>query len=422
MRCAEFAWGLLLIGAAVGRAAEAPAPPLIQRACDMITASTGEKLLGIRLDDGKQDSVRLLAGRAWLRANAPKAYKAIAKVEAEQTRAATEKLIDRLKQWRERRKDEQALVGYLDRKLESASNDLAALDRSDDDDGPARVESQLVFVDMPRQSIKRQQSQSPQRRALLALAWEHRIAAAEEVSAAELAKRLKAQKIDPAEAQPDLSDRVPPQELSDRQWSAKMGLVEFSLLGKPHYQGTDSKLFDSADGRRPGLDQLLGGLRAGGIEELLKLAGGESPEDNQPAVDDNAADTVLEAAKKAGTTGVRITQLNQDALAGKVTVRERFMALMPDGNWVAVWDHTESADANQSRPEAEQEIAADPQVAEAVAGLKELGFGGGQELFDKAIRHGAATLEAQRAADRSFGKFLLRSTRRLDGPTAWSGE
>lgn len=426
MRACLLACCVVLLGTGGLLAADAKAPPpLIQRACDMIARAGGERLLGIRLDDGRQETARLLARRAWLQAHAPKAYQEILQAENEATRAALAVLIDRLERWRERRQDDKTLAGYLDRKLAAAREDLAALEAPADDDAPAREEAQLVFVEMPLEQVRRKQVQSPRRRALLALAWEHGVDDPEELAAAELVKRLKAKKIDPAEAAPDLSDRVPPRAVDDRQWSAKVAVVEFSLLGKPHYQGTGSQLFDSAEGQRPGIDQLLAGLAGGGggIDELLKLAGGELPEEPaEAAADDTAAADVLRQAAEAGVAGVRITQLDQDAARGQVTVRERFMARMPDGDWTAVWDVLEQADANQSRPELEKEVAADPQVSQALDALKKLGLGGGQELIDKAIRHGAATLAAQRAADKRFGEFLLRSTRRLDGPTAWSGE
>jgi hypothetical protein len=397
--------------------------PLIQRACDMLAETGGERLLGIRLDDGQSDTARLLVRRAWLKAKAPKSYDKIAAAEREAGRKSLERLIDRLERWRERRSDDKALAGFLDRQIAATRKQLEKLDQPPDD-GARRQETELLFVELPRDAVRRQQVQSPQRRALLALAWQHGIADAEEISASELVKRLKAAKVDPA-LPPDLSDRVPPMEMDDRQWSAKVALVEYSLLGKPHYQGTPSQLFDSAEDQRPGLDQLLAGLGGAGpsIEDLLKLAGGDldaldGPDDAPPS--DNAADEVLRKAAEAETPGVRITQLSQDAERGTVTVRGRFMARMPDGGWQAVWDITVEADANRPRPETEKEVAADPQVSEALEGLKKLGLAGGDALVAKAIRHGAATLEAQRALDKQFSEFLLRSTRRLDGPTAWS--
>jgi hypothetical protein len=94
---------------------------------------------------------------------------------------------------------------------------------------------------------------------------------------------------------------------------------------------------------------------------------------------------------------------------------------MPEGSWEVIWQHTATADAGQAGPEARQQVAADPQVAEALDLLRGLGLDAGGAALDTALAHGAATMQALESAGGEFGRFLLRSTRRLDGPPAWDG-
>ena len=400
--CALLALTALLLPA-LALAAKDP-PAVTERAVDALTLVSGERLLGMLMDLRETEPVHFAVDREWLKKHAVGVHKKATAAEAQEHRAILQTLRDRLAAWRERRKDEKTLAGFLDRKLAGVDEQLASLEKEEAD-------SQLVIVELPKKAVRRRMAQGAARRRLLGLAWEYRLEQVEEKSAATLAEELKALKIDSA-AQPDLSDRIGPLEQDDRQWAAKMALTEFSLLGKPHYQGMGGMLIQAGEGEQPKIEDLLGGMLGEQLGGLLN-SGAEKPEAK------DATPTATSGADEAGMTGVRITELEQDAERGEVTVRGRFLAKMPNGEWEEVWRHVETADARKSRPEAEARIKNDPQLAEALAALEKLGLGGAQAALDTALKHGAATMEAQQACDRRFGEFLLRSTRRLDGPTGW---
>ncbi|MGE0606807.1 MAG: hypothetical protein AB7O62_06740 [Pirellulales bacterium] len=385
------------------------AAPLTQRAVDLAALPGGERLLGIRLDNGRSPDAQMLVRRAWLEQHAPRLYQRFSQSEAEDSIAAWKQLHERLLAWRQKRADDKQLANYLGRQLAAVEKKLAP----DDKDNPRRKEppSLLLLVRFPRQQIRQQQMVSPARRRLLALAWEHELDDPESLSALELTAQLQEKKIDLATAQFDLSDRVPPQEMDGRQWAAKMALVEYSLLGQPHFQGTGNFLVQAGEGApQAGLEELLGGLLEGQLKGLLDPPG-------QPDAPADASDKATGPAEKAGRLGLRITQMHQNAGSGKVAVRGRFLAHMPDGQWQEVWSDTETADAAKVSDEDLQEVNNDPQVAEIMDKLKGLGGGG---LLDQALRHGAATMMAQRAIEKRFQGFLLRATRRLDGPSGWN--
>jgi hypothetical protein len=263
--------------------------------------------------------------------------------------------------------------------------------------------------------VKRFHTQADERRRLLGLAWQHRLEHAEDKSAAALAKELGELKIDLDSAVPDLVERIPALSIDDRQWAAKLALLEYSIFGKPHFQGSGGFLAESGDAAAlPNVDDLLAGFAGSQLEDLL--GGGDGGDDRKA---DDALEIATAAAEKADRRGVRVTQLTQDIAAQRVTVRGRFLARMPDGGWETIWDHEEIADAAEPRPELEEQIRADPQVVKVLDAAGGLGLGGGGAL-DLAMKFAAATMEAQQTLDARFGGFLLRSTRRVDGPTAWA--
>ena len=85
------------------------------------------------------------------------------------------------------------------------------------------------------------------------------------------------------------------------------------------------------------------------------------------------------------------------------------------GNWQTVWSLVVSEDASQPRPESETRIEQDPQIKEALSGLKSLGVVD-PAMLRQAIRIGAATMSAQQNADGQFLQFRDRYLRQLDGP------
>lgn len=386
------------------------AAPLTQRAVEMVALPGGERILGIRLDDGRSPDGKMLLRRAWLKQHSPQLFSRFTAEEADQQRAALEQLRERVLTWQQKRQDDKQLARYIRRQLESIEKQLAAPDEKQAHDGEL---PDLLLVTFPRAQIRQQQVLGPARRQLLALAWQHHLDEPESQSAVDLTARLKEKQVDPAKSQADLADRIPSQQLSDRQWAAKVALTEFSVLGTPHYQGTGSFLTRADDGGgQADLTELLGGMLGGQLQELLNP-------DAKPAAPRNAADGATKEADAAGMVGLRVTQVDQQAESGKVSVRGSFLAKMPDGGWREIWSHTESASAGQAAADDVQEIKNDPQIGEILGKLKELGFDG-NGLLERALKHGAATMAAQREVNNRFKVFLLRATRRLDGPTGWS--
>jgi hypothetical protein len=359
----------------------------------------------------------MLVDRAWLRKHAPNIYRQATSGADERRRAALEKLRDRLAAWRERRTGPKLLTSFLDRSFDETKAALAAAD----DPKRPREPSQLLLVSVPVLQVRKQYQQPPETRRVLGLAWEQRIDGAEDLPKAALVERLKAQKVDPAEAQPDLSDRIDILPLDDRQWAAKMALAEYAILGQPHFQGSGGLLVRDDSGQdRPALGELIAGMAQSQLQDalgdLLGPAGGAKQNQNKNEKLKQAIDKATRACDDEGKTGARITQLDQDLMRRQVTVSDSFLAKMPDGSWQAVWQFASTIDAGKPRPNEEATLAKDPQVAEALKTIKNLGLDVDPELLRTAMRSGVATQEALQAVDREFADYLLANTRRLDGP------
>ncbi|HEX5499795.1 MAG TPA: hypothetical protein VFX03_11225, partial [Thermomicrobiales bacterium] len=387
-----------------GPSAAAPAATVQQRAVDMVSLAGGERLFGMFAGSPRGGELQMLVGRAWLRQHAPSVYRKATAGEDERRKAALEQLRDRLVAWRERRTEPKLLTSFLDRSLDETKAALAAVD-----DPKRRQEpSQLLLVSVPVLQVRKQYRQPPETRRILGLAWEHQIDGAEDLPKAALVERLKAQQIDPAEAQPDLSDRLDVLPLDDRQWAAKMALAEYAVLGQPHFQGSGGLLVrDDTGQNRPALGELIAGMAQSQLEdalgELLGPAGGAKRNESQKLK--QAIDKATRSCDDEGKTGARITQLDQDLARRQVTVNDRFLAKMPDGSWQAIWQFASTIDAGKPRPNEEANLAKDPQVAEAVKTIKGLGLDLDPELLRTAMRSGVATQEALAAVDREFADY-----------------
>lgn len=436
-RHAWFAAALIVF--ALQQATAAPPVAVRDQAVDLLALVGGERLLGMLVappvdaagppggvGPPGSDTVVFLVERAWLEKRQPALYRQTTKDEAKRRREALEQLRARLTDWRERRAEPRVLAGFLDRRIADVEKHLA----SANDAGRAPEASQLLLLELPVKRVSQSYVQPAERRRLLGLAWEERLADVEGRSAADLTAELREHKVDIDLAQPDISDRLPMLPQTDRQWAAKVGLVEFQILAKPHFQGSGSVLVrDDGGQQRPPIGDLLGSLMqdqlGDALGDLLNDPLGNGPLGNagggrgRPQGDDRrrqAIEKALASATNDGLRGARVSYLEQDLLKHQVTVTETFHARMPDDAWLVVWQQSATVDARQAAKEGGSQLAEDPQIAEIIKSMKQLGLGANDDLLQTALGFGAATQQALRQTDREFGHFLLMNTRRLTGP------
>jgi hypothetical protein len=390
-------------------------PTVQQRACDMLWLAGGERLFGILMGPPQGGKVGIVVDREWFRKHYREMYDTTVAGENDRRRALLESLAKRLAAWRERRSEPKLLAAFIERSLEQTDKRLRGLD---DEKSPLEP-SQLVLVEVPQAKVRKHYAQPPATRRVLALAWQERVPGAVEQTSAALIEQLKAKEIDPQRVAPDLADRLGPLTQDDRQWAAKVALVEYEILGKPHYQGTGSKLIRDDSGQpRPDLAKLfaataeeqLGDL----LGELLGSAGGAKRKGNDKMR--QAVEGATREAAAEGHNGVRITYLSQDLAGHKVTVTASFLARMPDGAWQSIWEHTSSIDTTKPRTDEETKLTDDPQIAEVLKIAEGLGIDPNDERIRIALRHGVVTNEALVESNAAFVEFMLPNVRSLEGP------
>jgi hypothetical protein len=290
----------------------------------------GERLFGMFAAPPTGDEATLYVARDWLRKHQAAYYRQLTAGEDERRKEALQQYAERLAAWRERRAEPKILNDFLARSLRDVESRLRAIENGGEKPEP----SQLVVITLQAKRVRRFFAQPPATQRLLALAWESRIAGAEDLSVAALTEQLKKHGVDVEHGEPDLSDRFDIVPLDTRQWAAKVAQIEFKILGKPRFQGTGSMLVeDGANGGQPPLADLLGGLvqdqLGGALEDLLNP---------QPTGDRTGAapkrqaaiDKALASAAEQHATGVRITYLDQDLARLRATVTDTFYARMPD--------------------------------------------------------------------------------------------
>lgn len=376
----------------------------------------GQRVFGMQAAPPSDGKVVFVVQRQWLQKHQRDLYRTATAGEADRRKAAWEQLRERLIAWRQRRMEPKVFVRFIDRSLREVEDQLAAQDNPSQPPEP----SQLVVLELPQAKVRDSYSQPPEVRHLLELAWQERLENVEELSVEKIGEQLKARGVDVDHAQPDLSDRFDVQPQTDRQWAAKVAVVEFEILGEPHYQGMGGMLVRDGDDRhRPKMGDLVGGMLqdqlGDALGDLLGGAGGAErpkPEDRRR----EATDKALAEAAADGYRGVRVTYLSEDLANHRVMVDDRLFAHMPDESWEAVWQQSVTVDTNKSDKADDERLAADPQVAEILKAVKGLGLDANQDLFKTALSFGAVTQQAVRATDRDLAQFLLRNTRRLDGP------
>jgi len=357
----------------------------------------------------------MAVSRDWLRKADPKL---LANVEAEEarTRVAALELRDRIKKELERVSEESAVAAFL--RVERKRVDLLA-------ESPQPEQPQFVWLELTAKKVAKITSPSTDQKRIAGWSWYERLANVEARDAEDLARELARKRIDPSQPVPDLSERLPLRLQDEREWSARMALIYYSL-GKPlDFQGTGDLLV-RADRAKNAEDiaPLIAKLFGGQVDALFKdlLNEGRSAPGPSAAASSKSPNAWLEPAireaERDRARAFRATRVDLGLERRQATVNSAFVVQLANGKWEVIWSDRVTEDGLQERPAMEAGIANDPQVKSALGLLKSLGTNGDDQVRS-AIRFGAATMAAQQAVNSRFSKFQEPFLRRLDGPPLW---
>lgn len=384
---------------------------------DFLTLKSGDQLRGALLGMDGEGIVSMAVQRDWLSERRPRLLaEHVKKEQTDAVRNAT-LLRDRIKNWLADTTEPLLKIAFLETELERAEESLRKAG------SPDGLKTQFVILRIPRADISKSFVQPPQNRQVAMVAWDSKL---EDVERREIPDLLKELNEDhdienPADEAVNLAGRVPPIPESQRNWTVRKAIVDFHYGKKLEFQGMGGALFRTGEGApKADIAQVLPQLiqsqlsPLGNIGEILGEPGFGPPKPKKTTKGDDFK-TAIAAAEKEGLGSFRVTQLDLNPLGQKTTVTQQFVVKMPDGSWKPAWRSQIVENATQARPDLEEQIANDPQVAQIKKILGALG-GAQDGQLKMALGFGAATMAAQKAADRNFFEFRDRYVRRLDGP------
>jgi hypothetical protein len=386
-------------------------------AVDVVKLKSGKTLRGTIARSDSDGSLTMAVSREWLRKADPKL---LASVEAEEGRtrvAALEQLRDRIKGELERVSEESAVTTILRVERKRVESQLAEAARPE--------QPQFVWLELTAKKVSKISSPSIDQKRIAGWSWYGRLANVEARDAEDLARELARRRIDPAQPVPDLSERLPLRLQNEREWSARIALIHYSLGKRLDFQGTGDLLV-RADHAKNAADvaPLVAKLFGGQVDALLKdlLNEGHSapgpPAPASPKSSNAWLEPAIREAERDRARAFRATRVDLGLERRQATVNSAFAVQLANGKWEVIWSDRDTEDGSQVRPALEAGIANDPQVRSALGLLKSLGANGDDQVRS-AIRFGAATMAAQQAVNSRFSRFQEPFLQRLDGPPLW---
>jgi hypothetical protein len=411
------AWVVLTSASVVGGPASARHA---QVAVDLVTLKSGRTLRGVIVRVSPDGSLVMAVSRDWLHKANPELLGRHQETEAATRKTALEQLRDRIKRSAVGVADDSRLGAFL-------RSEAKRVERLLDDPNPPD-QPRFVWLDLTKKEIGRIKPASKDNRRISGWSWSEGLPNVETRDARDLARDLQRRGIHSDRPLPDLSDQFPIRTQDEREWSARLALIVYALNKPLEFQGTGEQLIPidrsaNAQNAAPLISKLLGTQVNTLFKDLLgdprsltpNAAANTAP--NRAASDDWLKTARIEAERQR-LRAFRATRVDLNLSGEQAAVDSVFAVRLDNGNWQTIWSAHESGDAAKQRPEVETTIADDPQVKSALASLKALGVPADDQIR-RAIRYGAATLEAQKAVDRGFFAFEEPLLRHLDGPPLW---
>ena len=359
-------------------------------AADAVTLKDGAVVLGQVVEPSPRGRLTFLVRRSWADARLPVQAAKWRAAEAPMLKRARAQRVERLKSWKRERVPEagkeDAIAAWIDAELARLAEEK--------DPAPPR----LMFVTLERREVKAIARRQPDQARLLRLGWRCNFPKAEEMPPADLKAAVEGRGFLAVGAEPvRLDDLLPITPEPDPQWLAHRAateVVQEPALRYIRYQGL--LLPEGQPGVPPAAADALGALKG--------LLGGDQPEDPMPAITRKAEDR--------GRIGLVVTALETAADFSAVKVEATLWVRSGPNQWRPVDARPATIRPDELKPEAGEELAADPQVQAAFRIVEGLGLGQVDPgLKERGLKVGAASRRAlhmaQGALDRDLQEWAL---------------
>ena len=404
-------WGIVGLLQAPLRAQPVKSVSGSQLAVDVVRLKSGRAVRGVVVN-GDANGVTMVVSRDWLQQTLPEIYQKTTSDEATLQKQIAEQLQGRLKKELETT-TEPRLQLFLKSELERIEMTLSGTQSPDP--------TQFVWLFLKQSVIAKMTRATADRQRVVGWAWSEKLENVETRDVHDLERELKQRNVDLKAPPPDLTAQLPSRQQDDREWAARMAIVDYTL-GKPvDFQGTSDVLVRSTtENKRLDFAPIATKLMQSQVDSLLKeLTSGVNPAASNIA-NREWLKSASRQADQESARGLRATQVVVNSDGKQAIVQMTFAAKMPNKTWEVIWTRQEVQDATVPRANLESKIAEDPQVKQVFATLTAAGLNADGQI-QKAIRFGAATMAAQQSADSHFFQFRDHYVKRLDGPPLnWS--
>ena len=219
---------MLLLAAPLPAHAQRAAVPLAKRGVDMVKIKDGPRLLGAIANRG-QKVLSFAVERAWLKKHFPQFLEQQQQRELREIGQAEAQQLERLREWRERRRADVGLKVFLDESIQRLEKRRAEQAARVAQQQP--LTTQMLMLSILVEQVERSYVQPRERKQVVLVSWRERLANASERSVNSLVRELKEKEIEFAGQPIDLSSRLPTRPLDSRQWARRVALVEYLSRG-----------------------------------------------------------------------------------------------------------------------------------------------------------------------------------------------
>ena len=411
-------------------AADAGPVPVSKRGVDRLVPSRGPALLGAVLRKPPGGGVVMAIRRDWLKASDPDRLKRLDGDLAVSTPRAWRRLVERIDAWSATLKPGDPLLALLALERKRVQQRLKAVAA-----GGGVPATRFVVLEIPSREISSLTIQLPACKWVALVAWVEGLKDVETRSVEELTSELSGKGINPVTASAEsLWRNLPVVEDVERTWRVRRALKTIPFSEPLSFQGTGSLLL-AVDGKQQGKDrdesidpkvigelvrQALGGNLGKDLGRLLEQLGGRGRGVQSSAAGTDPLVSAARRAKSAGRESFRVTRFQHDIAGRRTTVTSEFLVRLGDGEWVVVWQGSETI-MLLPRVEASKQIERDARIRRVLRLVRGLGVKNGEQAIEMALLFGSATLLGQQKLDARFLRYRDRYAFRLDSPQLWWG-
>ena len=276
--------------------------------------------------------------------------------------------------------------------------------------GMERTPSELMILSIPIGDVAKPELAARENHALALWSWRKQIDAPESCDAGKLREALQKENVDLKREPPDLGSRFQAIPQSGDEWTARLALVRYSRDREIEFQGTSGMMVRIGD-RNAQAD--VAKLLAQGLQQQSQDVLGELLDGRKPKRRD-WLESCQGMLKQEREDYFRASCMEHDIARSDGTVESVFVVRL--GNeWKTIWKATVPIDVKTVPKETQQRLESDPQIRSLTSLAQSLGVGS-QDSIDRALKVGAATMQAQSQVNQQFEFFRQRYQHRLDIP------